>query len=91
MQEQSNNSTANTLLAFLAGAAIGGLVVALTTPKSGDDLRSDLKELGNRMKGKAEDTFEKVGSTFQEARQRVGKAASEVKGDLQEAGQDLRG
>jgi gas vesicle protein len=38
------------LLFFLAGAAIGATIVALTTPKTGPELRGDLKGLGNRVK-----------------------------------------
>lgn len=38
------------LLIFLAGAAVGAAVVALTTPKTGPELRSDIKELGGRVR-----------------------------------------
>lgn len=38
------------MIVFLAGAALGALVVALTTPKTGPELRGDLKDLGIRMK-----------------------------------------
>jgi gas vesicle protein len=43
----------NTLLFFLLGAAVGAVVVALTTPKTGKDLRSDLKDMTNKVKDKA--------------------------------------
>jgi gas vesicle protein len=91
MQEHSSNTVGNVLLAFLAGAAVGGLVVALTTPKSGDDLRADLKGMGNRMKEKAGEALASAGSSFQEAKQRAGKAATEVEGGVREAAQELRG
>lgn len=42
-------------LTFLAGAAVGAIVVALTTPKSGPELRSDLKGMGNRLRRRASD------------------------------------
>jgi gas vesicle protein len=38
------------LLIFLAGAAVGAAIVALTTPKSGPELRGDLKDLGGKVK-----------------------------------------
>jgi len=38
------------MLVFLAGAAIGAVVVALTTPKTGPELRGEIKGLGNRVK-----------------------------------------
>jgi gas vesicle protein len=38
------------LLIFLAGAAVGAAIVALTTPKTGPELRGDLKDLGGKVK-----------------------------------------
>jgi gas vesicle protein len=38
------------LLIFLAGAAVGAAVVALTTPKTGAELRNDLREAGGKIK-----------------------------------------
>ena len=43
-------SVGTSLLIFLAGAAVGAAVVALTTPKTGAELRGDLKGLGDRVK-----------------------------------------
>jgi gas vesicle protein len=40
---------------FLLGAAAGAVVVALTTPKSGPDLRGDIKDLAGRLKRKAQE------------------------------------
>lgn len=91
MQDEAKGSVSTTLLAFLAGAAIGGLVVALTTPKRGEDLRADLNGLGRRMKEKAEDVLDSMSGKFEEGRRRAGQAASEVKEGVAEAVQDLRG
>jgi gas vesicle protein len=38
------------LLFFLLGAAAGAVVVALTTPKKGPELREDVKDLVGRLK-----------------------------------------
>ena len=38
------------LLLFLAGVALGAVAAALTTPKTGPELRGDLKGLGNRLR-----------------------------------------
>lgn len=38
------------LLGFLAGAAAGAVLVALTTPRTGPELRGDLKDLARRAK-----------------------------------------
>ena len=51
MSDNSSNTAANAALLFLAGAAVGALVIALTTPKTGTELRDDLKLLGRRIKG----------------------------------------
>ena len=45
-----NGSIGTSLLVFLAGAVVGATVVALTTPKTGPELRGDIKDLGNRVK-----------------------------------------
>lgn len=47
---EKNGSIGTSLLIFLAGAAAGAILAALTTPKSGPELRGDLKDLGVRMK-----------------------------------------
>ena len=50
---ESNNNAGTGLMLFLLGAAAGALVVALTTPKSGPELRADLKDLGAKARDKA--------------------------------------
>jgi len=50
-----NGNLGTGLLLFLLGAAAGAVVVALTTPKNGSDLRSDIKDLVGRLKCKAKD------------------------------------
>jgi gas vesicle protein len=47
---ESKDTAASSLLLFLLGAAVGAVVVALTTPKTGPELRSDLKDMGNKVK-----------------------------------------
>lgn len=57
MNQETNPSTNYAPLAwtFLAGAAVGAVVVALTTPKTGPQLRGDLKDMGNTIRRKASD------------------------------------
>lgn len=57
MNQESSTSPNYGSLAwtFLAGAAVGAVVVALTTPKSGPQLRGDLKDMGNTIRRKASD------------------------------------
>lgn len=49
-EERGNLGTG--LLLFLAGAAVGAALVALTTPRTGPDLRADIRGLGDRLKRK---------------------------------------
>lgn len=89
------------LLAFLAGVATGGLVVALTTPKSGKDLREDVMRQGRRMKGRfddllhgCEDTFDEYQTSFasagREFRDRAGRVMEDVKDTGCQVGDDLK-
>jgi gas vesicle protein len=48
-------SLGTNILLFLLGAAAGAVVVALTTPKNGPDLRADIKELSRRLKVRAKE------------------------------------
>jgi gas vesicle protein len=59
------------LLAFLAGAATGAVVMALTSPKSGPELREDLEQFGRRLRGKAEDLASQAKGAAAEAADKV--------------------
>jgi gas vesicle protein len=50
MPDTHDHSMGTILTAFLAGAAVGAVVVALTTPKRGDELREDLADLLERLR-----------------------------------------
>jgi gas vesicle protein len=54
MRETNGGSMGESLMLFVAGAAIGGLLVALNTPKTGAELREDLKGLGRKASKRAE-------------------------------------
>ena len=49
---EDRGALSTNLLLFLLGAAVGAVAVALTTPKSGPDLRADLKHLTGRLRRK---------------------------------------
>jgi len=53
MKQERPSSLNTSLLCFLAGAVAGAVVVALTTPKKGAELRGDLSALGRRAKRQA--------------------------------------
>ncbi|MBP1626735.1 MAG: YtxH-like protein [Holophagaceae bacterium] len=47
---EDRGSIGTSLVIFLAGAAVGAAVVALLTPKTGPELRADLRGLGDKVK-----------------------------------------
>lgn len=51
--------TCNTiLLAVLGGAAIGAILMALTTPKTGREVRNTLRTAARRLRGKTDEPEE---------------------------------
>lgn len=53
---EDNGALGTNLLLFLLGAAAGAAVVALLTPKSGPDLREDIKDLASKLKRSARES-----------------------------------
>ncbi len=90
-QENTSSSTGPMLLTFLAGATLGALVVALTTPKTGPELRGDLKDLARRAKRKAGDLADEAGLAWDDMKERTALATSDLKRGMTDAANDLRG
>lgn len=88
---QENNSGSTLLLTFLAGAALGALVVGLTTPKTGAEVRDDLKALGRRARRKAGELADDAEEAWETMKGRTALAATDLKRGVKEAAQDLRG
>jgi len=85
---ENNGSIGEALMMFVAGAAIGGLLVALNTPKTGPELREDLKGLGRRAKNKAEDLAEEAGGAWDRLKGKAGEAGeagAAVKQELEQS------
>jgi hypothetical protein len=60
---QKNSFPVTALVTLLGGVTLGGLVVALTTNKSGKEFRSTLRAMGNRLlrrNGGADDTDDEL-------------------------------
>jgi uncharacterized membrane-anchored protein YhcB (DUF1043 family) len=60
---QKNSIPVTALITLLGGVTLGGLVVALTTNKSGKEFRSTLRAMGNRLlrrNGGADDTDDEL-------------------------------
>jgi hypothetical protein len=62
-----NSSLGTGILLFLLGAAAGAVVVALTTPKTGPDLRTDLRDFSGRLKRRARAAMGKCEEAEEEA------------------------
>ncbi|MGA2082565.1 MAG: YtxH domain-containing protein [Holophaga sp.] len=52
---EENGALGSNLLFFLLGAVTGAVVVALVTPKTGPDLRAEIKDLTYKLKCKAKE------------------------------------
>ena len=90
MNQETPNTYVPMLLTFLAGAALGAVVVALTTPKSGPALRNDLKGMANRAKFKACDLADEASEAWDGLKDRTAMAATDLKRGFNDAANDLR-
>ena len=89
-QESNPLGYGSMLLTFLAGAAIGATVVALTTRKTGPERCQDLKDLANRTKLKAGAMANEAAETWDDLKGRTSLAANDVKRGFADAANDLR-
>jgi gas vesicle protein len=84
MREYNGGSIGQALVLFAAGAAIGGLLVALNTPKSGPELREDIKGLARRARKKAGDLAEDAEGAWDRMRGKTQEAGEAVKQEVGE-------
>jgi gas vesicle protein len=84
MREYNGGSIGQALVLFAAGAAIGGLLVALNTPKSGPELREDIKGLARRARKKAGDLAEDAEGVWDRMRGKTQEAGEAVKQEVGE-------
>jgi gas vesicle protein len=82
MREDNGSSIGEALMLFVAGAAIGGLLVALNTPKTGPELREDLKGMGRRARNRAEGLAEDAGEAWDKLKGKAGEAGGAVKEEM---------
>jgi len=68
----SNNNVKGFLLGFLAGGTVGAIVALLTTPKSGKEFRSNLKQ-------KSGEYFDEVDKYYTETKHKAGEMINEGK------------
>ena len=67
-----NNNVKGFLIGFLAGGAAGAIVTLLTTPKSGKELRGDIKQ-------KSDEYFEDADKYFTKTKNKAGEMIHEGK------------
>jgi gas vesicle protein len=79
------------VLTFIAGAALGAVVMALSTPKSGPELRGDLKDLARRAKRKVGDYADDASEALEDLKDRAVLAVDDLKRGVSDAANDLRG
>ena len=91
MSQNDTPSVVPVLLTFLAGAAIGAIVVALTTPKSGPRLRKELGDLARCGEDKAHEIAEPLPGARKPARKQAGLVPRELKHGRKVSVDDLPG
>lgn len=79
------------VLTFIAGAALGAVVMALSTPKSGPELRGDLKDLARRAKKKVGEYADDASESLEDLKIRAAMAVDDLKRGVSDAANDLRG
>lgn len=68
----NNNNVKGFLIGFLAGGTVGAIIALLTTPKSGKELRGDIKQ-------KSEEYFDDADKYFRETKNKAGEMIHEGK------------
>ena len=90
MSQEKSFSISPMLPIFLACAALGAVLVALTTPKTGPELRGELKGLGLRAKRKAGELADDAGEFLDDWKERTACAAEDMKDRAVLAASDMK-
>ena len=84
----SNNNVKGFLLGFLAGGTIGAIVALLTTPKSGKEFRSDIKQKSGEYFDEADryytETKNKAGEMINEGKRKYAMIMNDIKSKPEE-------
>jgi len=91
MSQNQTPSALPSLITFLMGAAIGAVVVALTTRKAGPRPRKDLKDLANRGRGRGHRAAEGLRGHGPRPRRTIAWQTPGTKGDHPVSVNDLPG
>lgn len=85
-QGKTSSPAGPMLLAFLAGATAGALLVGLITPKTGPELRRDLKDLARRAQRKAGDLAEDASDAWSDLKDCTALAAGDLERGTSDGG-----
>jgi gas vesicle protein len=91
MNTENHSSLGTLTLTFLAGAAVGAVVMALVSPRSGPELRESLETLARRAKRKVGHLTEDAEGAWDELKTRSAQAAEDLKRGVAASIRDLRG
>ncbi|MDR3671493.1 MAG: YtxH domain-containing protein [Holophaga sp.] len=89
--ENETTSLSTLLLTFFAGAAVGAVVTALATRKTGPQLRQEIRDLVRRANLKAGRVADEAAEAWDGVKDRTVLAASDLKRGVTDAANDLRG
>lgn len=84
-QEENASSTGTILLTFMAGVAIGAVIAALVTPKTGPEVRGDLKEAADRARRRAAELAKDASAVMDDLKERSRLAAADFKRGVKES------
>jgi gas vesicle protein len=84
----NNNNVKGFLLGFIAGGAVGAIVALLTTPKSGKELRGEIKQKSGEYLDEADKYYHekknKVGEMFNEGKRKYSMMMNDLKSKPEE-------
>ncbi|MEN6547247.1 MAG: YtxH domain-containing protein [Armatimonadia bacterium] len=78
-----------TIGSIVFGALIGAAVALLMAPKSGEELRTDLREGANRMGERISDTSHEVVESMRDKISQIGREAEKMGEKAQRAAEDI--
>lgn len=89
MDHHISSNPVNSLSTFLAGAALGGAVVALITPKRGSELRKDLTRLGDKAKDQMGDWSESMSEAVEGIKATASEMATKATGRVKAKAEEV--
>lgn len=89
-QEDASSSIGPILWSFIAGVAVGAVIAALVTPKSGTELRGDLKDAAGRARRKIADLAKDASAAMDDLKEHGRLAAADLRRALADSADHLK-